>query len=70
VIFTKYHHYPGSKFERLLDWTEVQHAPTPVGSVSRIVVLGCELLNGFWCYRRYGRHITHTVGGEWDGRNA
>jgi nicotinamidase-related amidase len=27
VIFTKYHNYPGSKFERLLDWTEVQHAP-------------------------------------------
>jgi len=27
VIFTKYHNYPGSKFERLLDWTDVQHAP-------------------------------------------
>jgi nicotinamidase-related amidase len=27
VIFTKYHNYPGSKFERLLDWTECQHAP-------------------------------------------
>jgi nicotinamidase-related amidase len=27
MIFTKYHNYPGSKFERLLDWTEVQHAP-------------------------------------------
>jgi nicotinamidase-related amidase len=27
VIFTKYHNYPGSKFERLLDWAEVQHAP-------------------------------------------
>jgi nicotinamidase-related amidase len=27
VIFTKYHNYPDSKFERLLDWTEVQHAP-------------------------------------------
>src|SRR4051812_28515298 len=27
VIFTKYHNYPGSKFDRLLDWTEVQHAP-------------------------------------------
>jgi nicotinamidase-related amidase len=27
MIFTRYHNYPGSKFERLLDWTEVQHAP-------------------------------------------
>jgi nicotinamidase-related amidase len=27
VIFTRYHNYPGSKFERLLDWTEVQRAP-------------------------------------------
>lgn len=27
IIFTRYHNYPGSKFERLLDWTEVQHAP-------------------------------------------
>lgn len=27
VVFTRYHNYPGSKFERLLDWTEVQHAP-------------------------------------------
>jgi len=27
VIFTRYHNYPGSKFERLLDWAEVQHAP-------------------------------------------
>lgn len=27
AVFTKYHNYPGSKFERLLDWTEVQHAP-------------------------------------------
>jgi nicotinamidase-related amidase len=27
LIFTKYHNFPGSKFERLLDWTEVQHAP-------------------------------------------
>jgi len=27
VVFTRYHNYPGSKFERLLDWTDVQHAP-------------------------------------------
>jgi nicotinamidase-related amidase len=27
LIFTQYHNYPGSKFERLLDWCEVQHAP-------------------------------------------
>jgi nicotinamidase-related amidase len=27
VVFTRYHNYPGSKFERLLDWTEVRHAP-------------------------------------------
>jgi len=27
VILTRYHNYPGSKFERLLDWTAVQHAP-------------------------------------------
>ncbi len=27
VVFTRYHNYPGSKFERLLDWIEVQHAP-------------------------------------------
>ena len=27
MIFTRYHNYPGSKFERLLGWTEVQHSP-------------------------------------------
>jgi len=27
AVFTTYHNYPGSKFERLLDWNEVQHAP-------------------------------------------
>ena len=27
MVFTRYHNYPGSKFERLLDWPEVQHAP-------------------------------------------
>src|SRR5688572_5286043 len=27
VILTRYHNYPGSKLERLLDWTEAQHAP-------------------------------------------
>jgi nicotinamidase-related amidase len=26
-VCTRYHNYPGSKFERLLDWTDVRHAP-------------------------------------------
>ncbi len=27
VIFTKYINHPGSQFERLLDWTDLQHPP-------------------------------------------
>lgn len=27
VIFTRYHNYPGSPFERLIHWSKVQHAP-------------------------------------------
>ncbi|MEU3456452.1 isochorismatase family cysteine hydrolase [Micromonospora sp. NPDC006766] len=27
VVFTRYHNYPGSPFERLIHWTAVQHPP-------------------------------------------
>ncbi|WFE41502.1 cysteine hydrolase [Micromonospora sp. WMMD998] len=27
VVFTRYHNYPGSPFERLIHWSKVQHAP-------------------------------------------
>ncbi len=27
VVFTRYHNYPGSHFERLIHWTAVQHPP-------------------------------------------
>ncbi|MFG1800510.1 isochorismatase family cysteine hydrolase [Micromonospora carbonacea] len=27
VLFTRYHDYPGSPFERLIHWSKVQHAP-------------------------------------------
>ncbi|MFY1703384.1 cysteine hydrolase family protein [Micromonospora sp. WMMA1923] len=27
VVFTRYHNYPGSPFERLIHWSKVQHPP-------------------------------------------
>lgn len=27
VVFTRYHNYPGSPFERLIHWSAMQHAP-------------------------------------------